>query len=478
MISETQIFQTRGFDVGLAYHNIQNVVRGASREVQQKIASHYGKRAGHIPDVVNHIGVLVHDATPEVSAQMAYQSTVFGKQISVFTPDSVRSKLSQPLIIAPYINTEESQRLIKSIGGEVWGPPSVLVAALKNKANCHHAIDALSIEGFSTPEFDIRPIEYVIEGSNEILILAQDMYQKTGLLNQYPLGVMLRGAESDGNYGAAMVYKKGRNIVVVPDGNSSDQKSFANWDSALNAAQEHLLKGMDQTTENRVVISRLLDLADSPGMSLFISEGKVFSLGWNGQVRNPGSSACIGTSTYQPESKDLLNIQLEQEKATSEKFTAFLKQMCASASVDFKQLTCFMNVDLMIPGPFEVELQRRLGKKAEITVAEINPRITNWTDTLIYTLWAESLNKTIEQVFTVMAKGVLAVDKFPIAIPSSASMTTVREAIQEVDRDLSSQSGSHVYLRMPDMPNVGLIFTGDTKSAYQATARKLASLNQ
>lgn len=467
------LIDTSQYEQGLAWHNVGGVLRGADTSVSSAVEKHYGTRAGHIPQMEN-VGVMVYDPSdPEIVDQMAYQSRLIGKNIRLLDSSS---PVQESTLAVPYINTPQAEERLRKLGMDVWGLPSVMVHSLKNKASCHDLISQAGIDGFSTPDYEVCPVEELPEVGNKVLKETETIYAKTGLLGKYPLGLMVRTAESDGNYGAAVIRQEGNKIVVLPDGNKEKIVPCSDWTSALSTATTMLSGTLDLRVENRIVISRFMDLADSPGESLVISNGETISLGWNGQVHEPGSSACVGTSSYQASTPELRNAQNEYEHTTAAPFTRFLKYVATHLDIDFPQINGVVNVDWMIPGPLENEFQRRLGRRSQITVAEINPRFTNWTDAVLLAMWVTGKEQTVQNMLTTIAEGILAVDKLPIPLNSQVSMQQVRDGFTQLDERLKNSDGSRVILRMPDRPKMGVMFYGNTANAKAQTEHLIASL--
>src|SRR5438477_218815 len=127
----------------------------------------------------------------------------------------------------------------------------------------------------------------------------------------------------------------------------------------------------------RIVISRYIDLADSPGMSVVIINGQVESLGWNSQLQKKGSKACIGTSTYLPRNPHLQRMQQQYEEQTAAFFETFLRMTARKYGVDFASIRGVANVDIMIPGELEQKLQRVRKQPVANYLAECNPSWTN-----------------------------------------------------------------------------------------------------
>ena len=56
-----------------------------------------------------------------------------------------------------------------------------------------------------------------------------------------------------------------------------------------------------------------------------ILNGQVFSLGWNSQLQASGSTACVGTSPFQPANAMLARLQQAAEAQTAASFETLLR---------------------------------------------------------------------------------------------------------------------------------------------------------
>src|SRR5205823_3689152 len=281
--------------------------------IVKKIKSHYEERCGHIPLDFEKSSVLVSVRTADIQAQMAYLSHLFGKEVKAITANELKNELKispgHRALVVPYVNVPEATKRIEGeLGAESWGLPDSMVNILKNKADFYQLADEFSLDGFRTPDYKISNLADLSREALDFLGKTEDLVKKAGLA-KYPLGVMLRAAESDGNYGCCLVYEKDDLIIVVEDGDAEHAQYYTNWNEALAVSQKHLAATMNPQREARIVISRFLDMADSPGMSVVIIDGRVESLRWNGQLQKKGSKACIGTSTYTPKSAYLSRLQ-------------------------------------------------------------------------------------------------------------------------------------------------------------------------
>jgi hypothetical protein len=250
---------------------------------------------------------------------------------------------------------------------------------------------------------------------------------------------------------------------VVQDGDSEHAQYYGDWREALAISQEHLLATMNVQKEQRVVISRYIDFADSPGMSVVIMENRVESLGWNGQLQKPGSKACIGTSTYVPRNAYVRRMQQEYEAKTAAFFEALLRKTAQKCGIDFASIRGVANLDIMIPGELEQRLQRQRGLPEGNYLAECNPRWTNYTDAIMTVLGANHKEQTIANMKAAIAAGIATVDKHPL--PKNADPQNVRACIAERDEVLK-QDGTRIICRMAKNP-MGLIFAGDVARGQQ-----------
>ena len=152
---------------------------------------------------------------------------------------------------------------------------------------------------------------------------------------------------------------------------------------------------MDQEKETRIVISRYIDMVDSPGMSVVIMDGRIESLGWNGQLQQNGSKACIGTSTYKPANASLARLQKIYEGQTLAYFEAILRRAAQKCGVDFASMRGVANIDIMLPSELEEMLQKKRGYKPSHYVAECNPRWTNYTDAIMTVIGVNRKNRPL-----------------------------------------------------------------------------------
>ena len=464
---------------GAGYHNVgsEGVLRASNEDVVKYVQRYYGERCGHIPLNAEHIRALVDSPTADIRAQMAYLSGLFGKEIVPVTFDELKAERERtpemtPLVV-PYINVPEVEtRLHNDLKAESWGLPGKMTHALKNKASFYQLAAESGLAGFYPPDYTVASIFDVAQEAEKFLGRVEDIYREAGVAGIYPLGVMLRASEEDGNYGCCLVYENAGGIVVVQDGDAEHAQSYTRWQEALAMSQKHLAETMNIQKETRVVISRYIDFADSPGMSMVIMEDRVESLGWNGQLQKLGSKACIGTSTYVPRNAYVRRMQHTYESQTAAFFEALLRKTAQKCGIDFASIRGVANLDIMIPSELERRLQRQRKQPEGNYLAECNPRWTNYTDAIMTVLGANRKAQTIYNMKEVIQAGISAVDKHPL--PANADPQRVRAAIAERDAVLKEE-GTRIICRMAKNP-MGLIFAGDIVRAQQEVDDVLASV--
>jgi hypothetical protein len=463
--------------LGVGYHNVgTGVLRASNKATIDYVEEHYGQRCGHLPLNAHKVCVLVNSLSDENASHLHYLSQLYGQGIEAITPVEMHQYQQQlstsQMMVVPYINVHETeQRIQNELRAESWGMRGDLVSFLKNKANFYQFIDEFEYDGFQTPDYRISHASNVSGEALKFLHDIDEMLKDAGMPD-YPLGVMMRAAESDGNYGCSLVYEYQKRIRVVPNGEVAYSVDYSSWEEALAASQQHLTSTMDLQKETRIVISRYIDMLDSPGMSVVIMDGHVESLGWNGQLQLEGSKACVGTSTYRPANAVLARLQESYEGHTLTYFESVLKRAAQKFGVDFASIRGVANIDIILPAEMETMLQKKRGYKPTHYVAECNPRWTNYTDAIMTIIGVKGKKQTIENMKTVIKEGIATIDKF--YLPESLDPKQVRASIFLRDQELKP-GGTRIICRMAKQP-MGLIFAGDIDQAQQEMANLVHDL--
>lgn len=455
---------------GIGFHNVgsEGVLRASNERMINFVQTYYGQRCGHLPLNAGVRHTLVSTPTEEIQAQMTYLSSLFGKEVTPLTLDDLkqareRTPEQTPLIV-PYINIPELEHSLgKALGAKLWGLPGPMTHLLKNKASFSQLIDRLGLDGFSLPDYTVATIDHVANEAERFLQSVEGIYHEADMAGIYPLGVMLRAAEEDGNYGCCLAYENAGNITVVQDGDADHAQHYTSWQEALAISQQHLAATMNVQKEARVVISRYIDVADSPGLSVVILENQVESLGWNSQLQKPGSKACIGTSTYTPADDYARAIQQVSEEQTAIFFETLLRETAHLCGQDFASIVGVANLDIMIPGTLERRLQQQRKQPVRNYLAECNPRWTNYTDAILTVLGATRKDPTIFNMRAAIADGICTIDKY--SLPDRVDPQCLRVSIADRDSMLQRE-GTRIICRMAKNP-MGLIFAGNLALAQR-----------
>lgn len=489
--------------VGVGFHNvgITGSLRASNNDVAKEAEATYLGRCGHLPLQAKKVGVLVEPPAPvEFCRQLAYLSHLFGKEIEPMSfaavhaarQVSTQATPGQAPLVVPYINVPEAEALIQStLGAQTWGFPGKMVHLLKNKADFYQLLDTYHREAgtheltdaFQIPDYRIAAVDALPNVALCLLREIEALYTQAGLAGRYPLGLVLRAAESEGNRGSCLVFEHARQIKVVQTGKVKEEKggnqiaSFAHWADALQSAQQRLVATMNTEKEDRVVISRYLDVMDSPGMSVVVIDGQAASLGWNGQLQRVAGAcgtACLGTSTYLPQTAALRHAQEQYEERAATFFLDVLRYTAARCGIPFNTLRGIANIDLMIPGDCEHYLRQQCKQAPALYLAECNPRWTNYTDAIMTVLGASRRVATIQNMRTAIQEGICTIDAQPL--PAQLDPAIVRECLVERDTELQ-QRGLRIICRMARNP-MGLIYVGKRQQARQEMDRIIHALLQ
>lgn len=446
----------------VAQHNVGALLPLVSEELRGKVDSHYGPRAGALDYTRKEIGLVVPEATKRIKQHAEYLGETLGRSFNVYESDALKNGTHPAdTLIVPYYNNQETQQEIQKAGQESWGLHPKMVAALKNKVHYHRLIQEANIEGMEVPDHRIANLDNFKKEATELLQFSKDLYSKYNFSDKYPLGLVIRAEESDGNYGQALLRETddGR-VVMTPHGDKNEAQYFRKdeWGQAIDAARETFKKGLSEGSNPDFVISRFLDLITDPGLSVVIKDNTTASLGWNKQLKEKDATACIGTTSFETTDKHTKALQEEFEAKTADDFEHFLRFVAKKENVPFQDLNAVLNEDVMLPGPLEMALRASRGQKRGYYVAEANPRFTNYTDGILAVVGFNQMTPSINSLRTVISDGISMVDRKPLG---GAEPEVVRTILFEIDNQAIKKGDSdRAFLRMPD-ETAGLILTGD-----------------
>src|SRR3989344_5140795 len=417
--------------------------------MKQGLNGRYDKRGGTIPDTPTR-GFLIDNLSEETSTHLEYLSRISDQRFSIWTSSDLTSL--RGALAVPYINTPTTENYFQSAGIDIWGPPALLVHNLKNKATSHALAKPHSKNGFEVPEFTVCELDDLEEAGQTFFTGVKKLYQQTDLNHQYPPGLVIRGAESDGGHGGCQIVETETGYKLFEDGENKPQNKNYSLNESLKAARDYLLTTASAQTniESRAVITRRMQLLDSPGLSILIKEGQYFSIGWNGQIDPKYGTASFGTQTYLAPNPQAKEFQNQYEDSSAEDYFNFIKQTSRDLNIPFEKVTGFFNVDLMIPGRLEQKLRGQLGLEEEtIYYTESNPRWTNLNDAAMAVSWANKPTSkiTAAHIFEIISNGLLTRDK--VALPPNTNLTRLRNDVESLDEYLRQELETRIILRMP-----------------------------
>lgn len=516
------LYNSAGNLLGLGLSNVDHLLK-LNLERSTDVQAFYGQRIGGIPQG-ERMGILIEDFShldgkllelaergrQAAKDQARYIGALAGDEnrITVFDPQSLRGELAagQQVLLDPYINNEILQTYLKkqklqSEGLQVNGLDYRIVERLKGKASFHEVVKSLKDPNFAVPHHEITPVEQVSHAAKKLLAFEEELYEATGMKN-YDRGVVFRLDYSDGGFGSGRVVvdKETGKIRFISD--SKESAEFDTWEEAFAAAQDYLYDASGNKENTPVIVSRLLKLKTSPGLSQYYMNGEGFSYGLNEQISTGENDACEGTQPLKRHNfADIEARALQGSKR-------LLKQLAKEEGADPDTITGPVNFDLMIHDQQELALQEQivrglrngtfdsslvakleyygqLNEITEFTLAESNPRKTNYTAAIDSVMLVKNLPQTTASAREVMDNDITTEDK--VGISNGVKINDLREALFERYRDTGERSdGGLVILRnVPvtepkkgEKKTVGLIYTGNVekrKQEFREIEAKLAA---
>jgi hypothetical protein len=459
-----------GITLSVARHNVVDLVPRAKNELRTIYEKQYNMRGGAIDYTRPHIGLLVPLADEKILRHAEYLGATMKRSepFSVYTYDDIRR---DPLVgipdtlVVPYINNEQTKNYIEEeLGQQSWGLPPEMVRSLKNKANFQNLIEEANIPGMEVPDYLLATQDTLIKQASRLLKDIQELYKENGV-PEYPLGLVFRADQSDGNYGQAFISEQpdGR-ILMVPNGDKTQAKYLPKgaWKQALEQTEQAFKDSLECDDNSQIVISRFVDVADDPGISEVIQNGYVSSLGWNTQIHTRKSLACVGTMPY--ERNDL---QSQYEDKTVEDFEKLLRFTANEVDIPFEQISALVNLDVMLPDQLEIKLREARGQGIGYYVAESNPRITNYTDGILLGVGIRGETPSVRGMQRIIEDGIVMLDKVDLR---GADPEKVGIELQKRD---SSEKRTRAILRTPT-PQAGVVLLGDYERAMARVRRSIA----
>lgn len=472
-------------ELSVALPNVNSVLPNAEGDLQDMILAHYGLRGGSMDWTRKKNGLAVPAVDKRILDHAAYLAAIVGKPFNAYSHKDLQNG-SHPAdtLIVPYAPTHDAKKLIADLGQESWGLPTQMVEKLINKASFHELVRDSKVPGVEVPDFKITDLKDFVGTGKAILKESQALYEKheDKLPGKYPLGLMIRPDRADGQYGSSkVVEREDGSILVTMYGKETIKKVFekGNWDAALQQAKNGLSDNMKPGLNPQIVVSRFVDVADSPGLTMVVKDGHTFSLGWNGQIMEKGDTNCVGTTSYKPESPYLQQMQKRYEEKSVEIAGDFIRETAKGLKIPVNEVDGVLNFDIMLPGPLEVALRKArhqgsTGQGEGIYLAESNARWTNFSDGVMAGIGVKGLKPSIASMKEVVRYGITNLDKYPV--PEHVRPEDVRQAVFDRDQRLKDEGDARVIVRMPDIP-MGVILLGNAEKAKKELDGAIADVS-
>src|SRR5438105_15606499 len=89
--------------LGVGFHNVgeEGVLRASNETMVKKVQHYYGERCGHLPLHTSNVRVLVDFPSEDICTQMAYLSTLFGKDVLPVTSDELKQEKEKAIELVP-----------------------------------------------------------------------------------------------------------------------------------------------------------------------------------------------------------------------------------------------------------------------------------------------------------------------------------------------------------------------------------------
>ncbi len=443
----------------------------AQRGLAMPVPTESGRRMGLLVDIPNDPTV---DVAGDIRAQIGYLNGMIPGRlphVEVFHKEDLLN--ARGTLVVPYLNPPDEEASLQRLGAEIYGPPAQLFEEVNDKARFHDWAAQYADE--VDPQFRVAKHKNVL--TEDIAAAGPDFlkeivqtYEDTGLLGEYEakgaVGIVLRGSDSDGGFGITKV--RFRKDV---DGDywtveTSPGEKFSNQNDAFKAAQGYF-ETMNRQVNDTIVMTRFMDVEESPGESILFSEGHVFSLGWNGQMQDGEDTACIGTNVYTPVSEQSRKVYEEQKDQTANQYAGFIRYVADKIGIDFEGLNMVVNQDMMTPTELEARYQRALGQPVHMVRPELNFRLSERTDAVVGAAVLGGTTQTPEGLIEASNK-LTTYLKYPM--PKGLDPRIVREALGEEYQGKTVGDEGTIFVRVAstpqpddptDSPRLGLAIYGD-----------------
>ncbi len=390
-------------DIG--HHNVSDLLESLSSAERAMYGIKYDQRAPE--QVATREGLIMtweRPAEPTLK-HMRYRAELARQTIHVVSPmgafdlgglpvDLEQIVQNRAVRIVPYFPSHYVDGLVsQSLPGlnvqmHRFGLPAHVAEIVKDKQQFHlfmrehfptliPRFEVLSGADLIGNGYSMSPIEIVMAQTAELIQEAE----VHGLrMDGYRNGVVLRKILSDGGFGTLIVRQKlsGHGYEVIGDQHLEDASLHDLMERVLLPATHYLM-------------TRLLELDASPGISCKVENGELFPLPLNSQIQDE-SGAAVGTKTLGLFADDHHDIAFrEQHEDIIQAFAAQIFDRVLALCPDRASVNAMINLDFMVTSDREQKLYTLVRNTPYLyehcwhlvcqryQVAEMNPRMTNLT---------------------------------------------------------------------------------------------------
>ena len=446
----------------LAFHNIHHLLLDTNKKIRQQAANKYNSRGGALNWELPRVGIIAN-RTKEALDHAKYVTSIVGKRYEVVEYEDLRQIAKGTTLIVPYINSSAAHKELNiydaDIHQTIWGLPPLLADILGNKATLHQLIRETTLKDLHVPEFRIAQLDNFNETAQKVLDESKSLYQRFS--PQYPLGLFFRTALSNGQFGNARIVQglQGKLFITIYEEKTKKEILPSNsWEEAIRRVKKSIIKNKNNVVDPEIVISRYIDMIESPGQSIFFLNGYAIPLDWNGNLFQNGDPVSHGTTVFTTQNPEILKQLKDYQQQSGEVLSAFVKKVARKNGIPYDTMSGLLNFDLMIPGKLERELLQAQGKNIHYYIAECNPRWTNWTDALMNAVGINHQKPSIASINKIIEHGIHNIDEFPL---QGANLDIFREKIYHADQKLIADGRTRVFIRVPGQNFAGIILLGD-----------------
>jgi|GEM_PF-1024654 len=475
----TTAYAQTTLDVG--HHNVSDLLESLTPTERANYGRKYDQRAPE--QISTDEGLIMTWERPATATlkHMRYRTELTGQKIHVVTPQGTFDLNGLPvslkhlvggraLRVVPYFPSHGVEGLVDQclpgVSTQRFGLPSHIAEIVKNKEQFH----LMMREYFPTliPRFEVLTGDELIGSGQDLSPIEIVMLQTSELIGEasahglnmkgYRNGVVLRKILSDGGFGTLIVRQKlNGGYEVIGDQHLQDASLYHLMLCVLNPNSQYLM-------------TRLLELDASPGISCIVENGELSPLPLNSQIQDE-SGAAIGTKTLGLFASDTADIAFrEQHEDIIQALAAPIFEHVLSMCPDRHTVNAMINLDFMVTSEREQKLYTLVKSTPYLQehcwhlvspryqLAEMNPRMTNLTSAANGVLTILGIGHTLANYRRLLAAdgdlGLVNYDSKILNLPPGMSLDDVYAHFLNRQRCIESRGYDEAGVILRMMPKV------------------------